>query len=210
MCSRSPRHAATGEADTTTDGTARAAVPPTALLAEQASGPVPTPASSTPAAPPAATPAPEATPAASGALAAPPQVIKLSVTSGQASKIDTTSDAAIAARTARFGSSTPASAQPPDVVEAVAPAPASSGAQAGGGERGGGDLRRKLAGKGGKKGAKPADWRKRIRPADEEGGEAPSSPRPGRSLGSGGGAGRSRGGGGAVAPVDLRSKLVKR
>lgn len=131
------------------------------------------------------------------------------MTAGQASKIDTTSDAAIAARAARFGGSTPASAQPQDVVEAVAPA--SSGAQAGGGGRGGGDLRRKLAGKDGKKAGKPADLRKRVRPADEEErGEAASSPRAGRSLGSGGKAGRSRGGGGSAAPVDLRSKLAKR
>jgi len=174
-------------------------VPPVALLPGQASGPAPTPASSAPAASPAATPA--ATPAPD----APPQVAKLSMTTGQASKIDTTSDAAIAARAARFGGSTPASAQPQDVVEAVAPA--SSGAQAGGGARGGGDLRRKLAGRDGKKAGKPADLRKRVRPADEEGGEAASSPRAGRT---GGKAGRSRGGGGKAAPVDLRSKLAKR
>ena len=193
-----PHHTATGEANATTDGTARAAVPPVALLPGQAGGPAPTPASSAPAASPAAAPAPDA----------PPQVVKLSMTAGQASKIDTTSDAAIAARAARFGGSTPASAQPPDVVEAVAPA--SSGAQAGGCGRGGGDLRRKLAGKDGKKAGKPADLRKRVRPADEKRGEAASSPRAGRSLGSGGKAGRSRGGGGAAAPVDLRSKLAKR
>ena len=126
------------------------------------------------------------------------------MTAGKASKIDTTSDAAIAARAARFGGSTPASARPADEVEAVAPA--SGGAQAGGGGRGGGDLRRKLAGKDGKKAGGPADARKRARPADEEGGEAASSSRAGRNLDSG----RSGGRGGAAAPVDLRSKLAKR
>ena len=133
-------------------------------------------------------------------------MVKLSVTAGKASKIDTTSDAAIAARAARFGGSTPASAtcRPADEVEAVVPA--SSGAQAGGGGRGGGDLRRKLAGKDGKKAGGSADSRKRARPADEERGEAAGSSRAGRNLGSG----RSGSGGGAAASVDLRSKLAKR
>ena len=126
------------------------------------------------------------------------------MTGGQASKIDTTSDAAIAARAARFGGSTAASVQPLAVDEAAAPAPASSGAQAGGGGRGGGDLRRKLAGRDDKKdakeGSKPADLRKRPRPTGKEGGEAAGNSRPGRN----------RGGGGAAAPVDLRSKLARR